>query len=281
MPGLMAFHAHPDDEVISTGGVLSRYSAAGEQVVVITATDGAEGEIHNYDDPDSIKPTLADVRAKEIAAAMDILGVPHQEFLGFRDSGMMGDESNKHPDCFWQADFMDATGRLVRKVRKYQPDVMVIYDPFGGYGHPDHINVHRIGMSAFAGSADLARFPLEDGEESWTPSKLYWVAWPRSRSQFVARSRFDAGHIDETELERALQGGTPDEHIHAVIDVVDLIDVKLAALKAHRSQIPADWFLLTVPDEVRPVIMGRETFVRVFSHVAAAPKEDDLFAGLR
>jgi LmbE family N-acetylglucosaminyl deacetylase len=97
----------------------------------------------------------------------------------------------------------------------------------------------------------------------------------------VARSRFDAGHIDETELERALQGGTPDEHIHAVIDVVDLIDVKLAALKAHRSQIPADWFLLTVPDEVRPVIMGRETFVRVFSHVAAAPKEDDLFAGLR
>jgi N-acetyl-1-D-myo-inositol-2-amino-2-deoxy-alpha-D-glucopyranoside deacetylase/mycothiol S-conjugate amidase len=277
----MAFHAHPDDEVISTGGVLSHYAAAGEQVVVITATDGAEGEIHNYDDPEAIKPILAQVRAEEIAAAMDILGVRHQEFLGFRDSGMMGEESNNHPDCFWQADFMDATARLVRKIRKYQPEVLVIYDPFGGYGHPDHINVHRIGMSAFTGSSDLARFPLEDGEQPWTPSKLYWVAWTRSRMQMMAQARFEAGMIDADELERSQQGGTPDEHIHARVDVATAVDVKLRALKAHRSQIPSDWFLLTFPEEMYGPILGVETFVRVFSHVDTPPLENDLFAGLR
>ncbi len=281
MPGLMAFHAHPDDEVISTGGSLARYSAAGEQVVVVTATDGAEGEIHNYDDPDSIKPVLADVRAREIAAALEVLGVPHHEFLGYRDSGMMGTAPNDHPDAFWRADFMEATGRLVHLIRRYRPDVMVIYDPFGGYGHPDHINVHRIGMAAFAGSSDLGRFPLEDGEEAWTPHKLYWAAWPRTRVRAMADARFQAGAIDAVERDRMYHGGTPDDHIHAWIDVSDAIDRKLSALRAHRSQIPEDWFLLTIPEELRPVMLGREAFVRVFSHVDTEKIESDLFAGLR
>ena len=118
MPGLLAFHAHPDDEVISTGGVLAKYSDAGEQVAVVTATDGAEGEVHNYDDPDQIRPRLAEVRIEETAKAMAILGVPNHRFLGFRDSGMMGSEANSRPECFWQADFMDAAARLVRLIRR-------------------------------------------------------------------------------------------------------------------------------------------------------------------
>lgn len=281
MSGLMAFHAHPDDEVTSTGGTLATYAAAGEEVVVVTATDGAEGEIHNYDDPDSVKPVLADVRAKEIAAALAILGVQHHEFLGYRDSGMMGEESNRHPDAFWQSDLMEATGRLVRLIRRYRPDVMTIYDPFGGYGHPDHINVHRIGMAAFTGAADLGRFPLEEGEHPWTPHKLYWAAWPRSRVRAMAEARFEAGTIDEAERDRMYHGGTPDEHIHAWIDVMPQVDKKLAAFRAHRSQIPEDWFLLNVPEHLRPVMMGREAFVRVFTHVDTTRDESDLFAGLR
>lgn len=281
MPGLMAFHAHPDDEVISTGGALARYSTLGEQVVVVTATDGAEGEIHNYDNPNEIKPRLAEVRAGEVRDALDVLGVPHHEFLGYRDSGMMGTEPNIHPDAFWQADLMEATARLIRLIRSYKPDVLTVYDPFGGYGHPDHINVHRVGVAAFAGASDLGRFPLADDEEPWTPSKLYWTTWPRSRVVLMSDARFAAGRITEEEHDRASVSGTPDEHIHTWLDVGDMVDLKLKALKAHRSQIPEDWFLLTVPDELKPQVIGREAYVRVFSRVPAPDSEDDLFTGLR
>ncbi len=282
MPGLMAFHAHPDDEVISTGGVLARYAEQGEQVVVVTATDGAEGEIHNYDDPDAIKPVLADYRAREVRAALDVLGVEHHEFLGFRDSGMMGTDANAHPDAFWRADFMDATGRLVRLIRRYQPEVMVVYDPFGGYGHPDHINVHRIGVAAWQGATDLGRFSKSEFGEPWSISKLYWTTWPRSRVRRFAEARLAAGEMTQEDFEEMSESGTPDEDIHAWIDVVDRVDQKERALRAHRTQIPEDWFMLTIPDEWKPQVLGTETFVRVFSRVdGTSASETDLFAGLR
>lgn len=281
MPGLMAFHAHPDDEVISTGGTLSRYAEAGEQVVVVTATDGAEGEIHNYDDPDEIRPRLAELRAEEIAAALNILGVDDHEFLGYRDSGMMGEESNHHPEAFWQADLMESTRRLIRLIRRYRPEVMTIYDPFGGYGHPDHINVHRVGMAAFVGASDLGRFPLEDGEELWEPSKLYWTAWARSRVARFAEIRYEMGLIEAVERDRMAQAGVPDRDVTAWIDVTDRVDLKEKALRAHRSQIPEDWFMISVADEHKPEVFGREAFVRVFSRATAPDLEDDLFAGLR
>ncbi len=281
MAGLLAFHAHPDDEVISTGGSLARYSRAGEHVVVVTATDGAEGEIHNYDDPEAVRPRLAEVRARELTEALSILGPVDHEFLGYRDSGMMGSEANEHPDAFWRADFMEATGRLVRLIRRHRPEVMVIYDPFGGYGHPDHINVHRVGLAAWVGASDLGRFPLEEGEQLWEPQKLYWTAWPRSRVRTFAELRRRAGTIDDEEYERLQHAGTPDRDVTCWVDVSEFVDAKEKALRAHRSQIPDDWFLLAVPDEARPGLLGRESFVRVFSRVDAPAREDDLFAGLR
>lgn len=281
MSGLMAFHAHPDDEVISTGGTLARYSAAGEQVVVVTATDGAEGEIHNYDDPESVKPTLAAYRAKEIRSALDELGVDHHEFLGYRDSGMMGSEANRHPDAFWQAEFMEATARLVSLIRRYQPEVLIIYDPFGGYGHPDHINVHRIGLAAWSGASDRRWFPLAEGEELWEPKKLYWAAWPRERMKMIADARLAAGELTQEEHDDWVEGGTAEADIHASIDVSARVDQKERALRAHRTQIPDDWFLLSLPSEWKPQVWGRESFVRVFSRVAVPDREDDLFVGLR
>ncbi len=281
MPGLLTFHAHPDDEVISTGGVLATYAEAGEHVVVVTATDGAEGEIHNYDDPDAIRPRLAEVRAEEVRASMEILGGVHQEFLGYRDSGMMGEDSNLHPNSFWQADFDDAVGRLIHRIRIHTPEVMVIYDPFGGYGHPDHINVHRVGLAAWYASTDLASYPLSDSEAPWQPKKLYWTAWPRSRVRAFAQIRHDRGDISSEEYERMQSAGVPDEQITCFMDVAPMVDRKIAALRAHRSQIPEDWFMLTVPDDYRESVVGREGFVRVFSLVDASTTEDDLFFGLR
>jgi LmbE family N-acetylglucosaminyl deacetylase len=281
MPGLLAFHAHPDDEVISTGGTLSHYAEAGEQVVVVTATDGAEGEIHNYEEPESYKSVLAEMRAEEISNALALLGIPHHEFLGYRDSGMMGTEANDHLDSFWRADFFEATGRLVHLIRRYRPDVMTIYDPFGGYGHPDHIQVHRIGLAAFFGSSDLARFPLKDGDQAWEPAKLYWTAWPRSRMRGFAEARKAAGLISDEEYAELKDAGTPDEDITCWMDVSHLFDRKEAALRAHRTQIPDDWFLLTIPDEFKSEFFGREAFVRIFSRVDAPRRETDLFTGLR
>lgn len=281
MPGLLAFHAHPDDETTSTGGTLAKYAAAGEHVVVVTATDGAEGEIHNYDDPDSLKPQLPQLREEELAKALEILGVDNHAFLGYRDSGMMGTDANEDERCFWRADFMEATGKLVTQIRRHRPEVLVVYDPFGGYGHPDHIQVHRIGVAAYWGATDLNRFPLGAGEEPWQPRKLYWSAWPRSRMQGFAKLRLASGAISEEEAERMQEAGTPDEAITTWIDVRPHMDQKDDAWRAHRTQIPEDWFFFQVPPADRPELFGDETFVRVFGPHDGAPPETDLFSGIR
>ncbi len=194
---------------------------------------------------------------------------------------MMGSEANGRADSFWQADFMEATARLIRLFRSYRPEVVTVYDPFGGYGHPDHINVHRVGVAAFFGAGDLARFPLADGEEVWQPLKLYWAAWPRSRVRTFADVRLAAGAIEQDEYERLQHAGTPDDEITAWLDVREWVDRKVTALRAHRSQIPDDWFFLSLPDELLPEALGRESFMRIFSRVDAPGREDDLFEGLR
>jgi N-acetyl-1-D-myo-inositol-2-amino-2-deoxy-alpha-D-glucopyranoside deacetylase len=265
MPGLLSFHAHPDDESIGTGGTLARYAANGEQVVVVTATDGVLGEIHNYDDPEAIRPRLAEVRAEEVAAALEILGVQHHAFLGYRDSGMMGWEDNLHPDSFWQADLMEATGRLVRLIRKYQPEIMTIYDPFGGYGHPDHIQVHRIGLAAFHAASNLSLFPPRDDVEPWQPSHLWMSVWPRSRMAAWADIEEAAGEIDAVRAGQLRSSGFPDEKISLWMDVEDLVEVKIAAIKAHRTQIPPDWALINVPDDYKATVLGHEAFVDLYS----------------
>lgn len=278
MPGLLSFHAHPDDEVIQTGGVLAQASADGRPTMVLTATDGAEGEIHNYDDPESVKPRLAEVRAEEVAEAMSILGVGEHHFLGYRDSGMMGEDTNLHPDCFWQADFDEAVGMVISHIRRFQPEVMTIYDPYGGYGHPDHIQVHRVGLAAVWASTDLARYPLGEGEESWMVPKVYWSSWPRSRRRRFAEIRLAAGEITQEDYDLQAVSGTPDELLTQV-DTSVWIDVKLKALRAHRSQIPEDWFMLRVDEDMRQEVVGRESFYRAHSAVDV-PDDGNLFAGL-
>ena len=281
MPGLLAFHAHPDDESLSMGGTLARYAAAGEQVVVVTATRGEVGEIYNHDAPEALRETLGEVREGELRAACAILGVGAVELLGYRDSGMEGTSDNGHPDAFCRADFLEAVGRLVRFIRRYRPEVVTAYDPFGGYGHPDHIQVHRVGTAAYFGAADVGRFPPEDGEEPWQPAKLYWVTWPRERTRLRQRAMAAAGDIPQEEAEREPGTGMPDQHITTYLDVAPWFDRKWAAVLAHRTQMAEGSWFMTLPDEVRRRGFGREAFILAASRVDTPAAEPDLFAGLR
>jgi N-acetyl-1-D-myo-inositol-2-amino-2-deoxy-alpha-D-glucopyranoside deacetylase len=281
MPGLLAFHAHPDDESISMGGAMTALAAAGEQVVVVTATRGEVGQIYNRDDAEEIRPVLGDVREQELADACDILGITGYELLGYRDSGMMGTEENDHPGCFWRSDFMEAVGRAVRHVRSYTPEVITAYDPYGGYGHPDHINTHRVGTAAFFGATDVGRFPADEYGDPWQPSKLYWSTWPRSRARLARQRAVAAGEITPEEAAREPEFGTPDEHITTWVDVREHVETKFAAILAHHTQIAPDSWFRTLPDELRVEGFGRETFVRIVSRVTAPEGETDLFAGLR
>ncbi len=164
----MAIHAHPDDEVIGTGGTLAHYADEGIQTVLVTCTLGEEGEIvvAEWDTPEN-HAKLDVIRRQELQEAVDILKISHLEILPYRDSGMMGRPSNEHVECFNKADPQEATGRLVALVRRYRPHVMVTYNEEGGYGHPDHLMAHRITVDAFAAAGDATQYP--DAGEPWTP----------------------------------------------------------------------------------------------------------------
>ena len=195
---VMLVHAHPDDEVISTGGIMARYSAEHALVTLITCTLGEEGEVvvpelrHLASDTDD---QLGPHRIGELAAACEALGVKDHRFLGgagrWRDSGMMGEPTNDRPECFWQADLDEATRDLVAVMREVRPQVVITYDENGGYGHPDHIQAHRVAVAAFEKSGDPDYEP--DLGVPWQPSKLYYTAIPRNQFREGMQALRDRG----------------------------------------------------------------------------------------
>jgi N-acetyl-1-D-myo-inositol-2-amino-2-deoxy-alpha-D-glucopyranoside deacetylase len=281
---LMTVHAHPDDEAISTGGVLARYAAEGLQTVLVTCTGGEVGEIA---DPALAQPeNLGEVREAELRAACDLLRVSHFHLLGYRDSGMAGTPDNDAPGAFWRADLDEATGQLVALVRRYRPQVLVTYDENGFYGHPDHIQANRVTVAAFHAAGDPSRYP-ELGPP-WTPSKLYYTAVPISRLLAFGARLAEAGiELPGGDDESEPEFGTPDEQITTEIDVRDFAAVKREALALHRSQVgPESWFL-RLPPELWLEAFGTEHFVLAAAAPPRAPaggsseREDDLFDGLR
>lgn len=262
------------------GGTLAEYAAAGRQVTVVTATRGEEGEIHNRPDADEIRHRLGEVREAEERAACAALGVDDIVFLGYRDSGMMGTEANDHPLAFWNAHFMEATERLVHVIRDKRPDVMTAYDPYGGYGHPDHIQTHRIGTAAFFGAPDIGRFPLADGEQPWQPARLYWTTWSRDRMRRVRRRLAQDLGAAERGDEPEPSSGTLAEHITTRRDVVAWAKQKHAALLEHVTQFAAESWVRTMPEEMLESFLGEEVLVRVFTTIEADPADPDLFSGL-
>lgn len=263
MPGLLAFHAHPDDETISMGGTLADLSDRGVAVTVVTATRGEAGEIHNRADADDVRDTLGDIREAEERAALAVLGIDDLAYLGYRDSGMMGTAPNAHPDAFWGADFMEAVGRLVRLVRDRRPDVVTAYDPFGGYGHPDHIQVHRVGTAAFFGAADVGRFPADEFGEPWQPGHLLWATWARERMVGIRRTmRGEAAAGDDEETEPA--SGFLSRFLEVRRDVSPWWDRKHRALLCHDTQFAAESWIRVMPADGLAAFLGEEVFVRVW-----------------
>src|SRR4051812_9678662 len=187
----MTVHAHPDDEVVFTGGLLARSHDEGIRTVLVLCTNGEEGEIHDPDlDPEEAKPRLGAIRRGELAGAVAALGIDDVEYLDYRDSGMVGTEANANPACFHQADKDEAAARLVALVRRYRPQVLITYDEFGAYGHPDHIAANVITHLAFDRAGDAAYRP--DLGAPYQPAKLYYTAWNEdgfklAREMYLAR----------------------------------------------------------------------------------------------
>jgi mycothiol conjugate amidase Mca len=282
---IMVVHAHPDDEAIGTGGTLARYADEGVRTVLVTATLGEEGEIvvPELNTPE-VKARLAEVRLEELRQAVAILGIGTLEILGYRDSGMAGTESNSHPACFNMADLDEATGRLVRLVRAYRPQVLVSYNEFGGYGHPDHVACHKVTVAAFDAAGDPARYP--DAGAPWTPLKLYYTNSPRHLFQRAWEQMKERGlptPLEDPNFD-ITRFTVPDDQITTAIEVGDYLRRKLDALLVHRTQIQPDGRFMALPEDIRREIFSHEYFTRVQARVSVVQNgvyEDDLFAGLR
>ena len=282
-PGLMAVHAHPDDEVIMTGGVLARAVSEGMRARVVTCTGGELGEVVGAGmDPDEIFPRLGEVRLEELRAALAILGTDGPQLLGYRDSGMIGTEGNDDPRAFWQANFDEAVGRLVAQIRSFRPSVLVGYDAFGGYGHPDHVQAHRIMLVASEAAAMPLLFP--DAGPAYRVPKVYFAALPKSRIFMITQLMTAQGMVSPfppADRPEDVQLGAADDEITTTVDVGPWLDQKMRALRAHYSQLSPDSFFLNVPPELEGQAFGTEWFVRLRSSVEVPEHEDDLFAGLR
>jgi N-acetyl-1-D-myo-inositol-2-amino-2-deoxy-alpha-D-glucopyranoside deacetylase len=279
----MFVHAHPDDETISTGATMAHYAAAGAHVTLVTCTLGEEGEIFvpelaglAADQADQ----LGGYRISELNAACAAMGVTDHRFLGgagrYRDSGMMGTPANDHPRAFWRADLDTAAGLLVEIMREVRPQVLVTYDPNGFYGHPDHIQAHRVAMRA----AELAA-PL-----GFAPAKIYWTTVPRRVLEAGIQAFAESAENPFTGVERAdeLPFGVPDELIAARIDASDQAGAKEQALRAHATQIPPNSWLYTIAGNFGADFMGVEYYTLAAGERGPGEGpygwESDLFAGL-
>ncbi|MEP6852507.1 MAG: N-acetyl-1-D-myo-inositol-2-amino-2-deoxy-alpha-D-glucopyranoside deacetylase [bacterium] len=291
---LLLVHAHPDDETINNGATMARHAAEGAGVTLLTCTLGEHGEI--------IPPELAELewdkgdqlggyRVSELAAAMSALGVRDHRFLGgagrFRDSGMIGTAANDGPRAFWRvardpAVFAEAVGYAVDVVRDVRPQVVVTYDPNGGYGHPDHIAAHRVAMAGVESAADES---LVTGRPAWAVSKVYWNVQPRSAAERGQVALAAAPEISfRVPAAEDLDDVVDDESVTAVVDGSEQLAAKTAALAAHATQVRVAGEFFALSNGLGFAIDAVECY-RLVRGRAGAPfdaqgREQDLFGGL-
>jgi LmbE family N-acetylglucosaminyl deacetylase len=241
---IVSFHAHPDDESITVAGTLARAAAAGHRVVLVFATRGELGEPV----PGVLAPgeNLSVRRSAECHAAAAAIGAERVVFLGYTDSGMMGEPTNDAPYCFWQAGVEHAARMLAVVLDEEEPDVLTIYDDNGGYGHPDHIQVHRVGRRA----GELAAVPV-------VAQNTTNRDWLTRGMEGMAR---EAGR-EYTPPKELPEIGKPESEITHRVEAVDFVGQKRAAMRAHASQIAPDHFLLAMPDPVFAMGLGTEFYI--------------------
>ena len=257
---LVTFHAHPDDEAIATGGSMARAHDEGHRVVLVIATDGAHGEV-----PDDLAEgeTLVDRRRAETAASACVLGVDRVEFLGYTDSGMTGWDQNHHDGAFCSADLDAAAGRLLDLLVEESADVLTIYDWHGGYGHPDHIQVHRVGCRVEELAAE--RLPGLRVIESTMNRDEMRRGIQLAKEMGVEEFGPDRDEGEEFDPDGPMDDGnpmgTPEAELTLGVDVSAYIANKRAAIAAHRSQVSDSSFFLQMPEEMFAQAFGREWFV--------------------
>ncbi|BBH16730.1 1D-myo-inositol 2-acetamido-2-deoxy-alpha-D-glucopyranoside deacetylase [Nocardioides baekrokdamisoli] len=291
---LLLVHAHPDDESIGTGATMAKYVSMGRGVTLVTCTAGEMGEVLvpelAYLAADQ-EDRLGEHRRGEIADAMKVLGVTDHRWLGgfgtYRDSGMQWHDEgyaipadDTHHNAFWNADLGKAADDLVQIIREVKPQVVVTYNPFGGYGHPDHIQAHRVSMLGTA----LARVAAHrrDLGEAWDVSKLYWTALSQTSIQ-RAIDTLQAGGEDPGFLSMILMMASPDEDLAARVDAREMTEKKLDALRAYPTQVAADGPFFQRSDALGDGGWGEEYYT--LAHGTRGPVGDDgleadLFAGL-
>lgn len=280
---LLLVHAHPDDETINNGATMAKYAAEGVQVTLVTCTRGEEGEVlveSLANLASSRDDKLGEHREIELKNAMVHLGINDFRFLGspnkkWRDSGMIGTTQNERKDVFWQADLTEAAQELVKIILEIKPQVLITYDEFGGYGHPDHIKANQVAMLA----AELA------SNQGWKISKIYWNTMPKSIIQMgidkmkeVGSSFFGADSVED------LPFAKPDELVTSVIKAPDYVEQKLEAMKAHKTQISIDGPFFALSNNLGLSVWADEYYTLVKGKKSKpfdeSGREIDLFAGV-
>lgn len=273
-------HAHPDDETINNGATMALYAALGAHITLITCTRGEEGDIlipELTHLASAKEDKLGEHRIIELADAMTALGIRDHRFLAqgakiYRDSGMMGTDPNNRLDVFWQANLEEAADYLVAVIEEIKPHILITYDEIGGYGHPDHIQAHRVAMRA----AEKAK---------WQIPKIYWNTMPKSvliqsmaAMKEIGSDFFGAESVDD------LAFAKEDHFVTSLIDGNEYVAKKMAAMKAQPTQISLDGPFFALSDNLGLQVWADEYYTLVKGEKVEPfdvhGRESDLFSGI-
>ncbi len=273
--------AHPDDESFGVGGTLAQYAAAGVKVYYICGTRGEVGEVA----PEMLQgyASIADLRTHELKCAAEILGLADVIYLGYRDSGMAGTKDNKHPNALAAAPLEQVAGRLVEIFRRLKPEVVVTFDPIGGYRHPDHVAMHNATVLAFRAAGDPSRFP--EAGPAFQPQKLYFHVFPHTLMKvmvtvmtFFGRDMHHFGKNRDIDLASFVEEDFP---VHAVVRLKkSSVLTRERAAACHASQLSEDSPRRGLLGMIMGLFGPRDSFMRAEPPVKGRRREHDLFKGV-
>lgn len=270
---LLVFFAHPDDEVFSCGGVMALNKQRGIHNTLVCATKGEAGEISSTDL--ATPENLGSVREQELIAAANHMGIDDLHFLGYRDSGMAGTPENEHPAAYAKADASAVVPRLVRFIRTVRPQVIITFDPTGGYGHPDHIAIHHHTLAAVPAAADPEYYP--DLGEPWQAQRIYYPTF--LRETFLAlRDQLVSQGLEAPDW--GTDEGFTEQPVHAEVDIRELVNSKWTAFKCHRTQFGPTNPFMQVPEEFVFTLFASEAFELGWPETKPQVPYTDLFAEL-